>query len=202
MTQKERMLAELPYKAWLDGLAEERLRTNRKIYKYNHCKPQQMRKKKKLVRRILGKAGEPVTIEAPFYCDYGYNIEIGDDFFANFNLVILDVARVRIGSHVQCGPHVSIITAGHPVHYKSRNSGYEYGIPVTIGNNVWLGSNCVINPGVRIGDNSVIGAGAVVTRDMPDNVIAAGVPCSVLRTITEQERPYYFKDRVFDVSDF
>ena len=141
-------------------------------------------------------------IEQPFRCDYGKNIEVGNNFFANYNCVILDVAKVTIGENVMFAPNVSIYTAGHPIHPESRNSGYEYGIPVTIGNNVWVGGNVVITPGVTIGNNVVIGAGSVVTKDIPDNVIAVGNPCRVIREITEEDRKYYYKDKEFDVDDY
>lgn len=150
-----------------------------------------------LIREILGGAGNNLTILPPFHCDYGSNITVGDNFFANYNLVILDVAPVTIGDNVFVAPNVAIYTAGHPVHYKARNSAYEYGIPITIGNDVWIGGNVVICPGVRIGSRSVIGAGSVVTRDIPDDVIAAGNPCRVIREITDDDIRFYFKNREF-----
>lgn len=202
MNQKERMLKNLPYKAWLDGLSEERLENKKKIYEFNRCEPEQMQRSQELLKQILGKTGENVWIEAPFHCDYGYNIEVGENFFANYNLVILDVGKVRIGKNAQFAPNVAIYTAGHPIHPDSRNSGYEYGIDVTIGDNVWLGGNTVVMPGVHIGNNVVIGGGSVVTKDIPDNVIAVGNPCRVIRKITEDDRKYYFKDREFDVEDY
>ncbi|MEN6313839.1 MAG: sugar O-acetyltransferase [Clostridiaceae bacterium] len=202
MNQKDRMLAGLPYKAWLDGLQEERMENKKRIYEYNHCLPDETIKIDKLIRNILGKAGVGVNIEAPFHCDYGKNIEVGDYFFANFNCIILDVGKVTIGNNVQFAPNVSIYTAGHPIHPDSRNSGYEYGIGITIGDNVWLGGNVVVNPGVHIGNNAVIGSGSVVIGDIPDNVIAAGNPCRVIREITEEDRKYYYKNYEFDVDDY
>ncbi|TCL62263.1 galactoside O-acetyltransferase/maltose O-acetyltransferase [Hydrogenispora ethanolica] len=193
MNQKDRMLAGLPYKAWLDGLPEERMENKKKLRKYNQCQPDERATIDELIRDILGKAGVGVHIEAPFYCDYGKNIEVGDYFFANYNCTILDVGKVIIGDNVQFAPNVSLYTAGHPLHPDSRNSGYEYGMSITIGNNVWLGGNVVVNPGVHIGDNVVIGSGSIVTRDIPDNVIAAGNPCKVIRKITEEDRKYYYK---------
>lgn len=196
------MLKNLPYKAWLDGLSEERLENKKKIYEFNRCEPEEMQRSQELLKQILGKTGENVWIEAPFHCDYGYNIEVGENFFANYNLVILDVGKVKIGKNVQFAPNVAIYTAGHPVHPDSRNSGYEYGIDITIGDNVWLGGNTVVMPGVHIGNNVVIGGGSVVTKDIPDDVIAVGNPCRVRRKITEDDRKYYFKDREFDVDDY
>lgn len=202
MNQKERMLAGLPYKAWLDGLSEERIKNKLKIYDYNLLRPDEGEKMDVLIKNILGKTGENIFIEQPFHCDYGKNIEVGNNFFANYNCTILDVGKVIIGENVQLAPNVAIYTAGHPIHPESRNSGYEYGIGVTIGNNVWVGGNVVINPGVTIGNNVVIGAGSVVTKDIPDNVVAVGNPCRVIRQITEQDRKYYYKDKEFDVEDY
>lgn len=202
MDHKERMLANLPYKAWLDGLSEERLENKKKIFKYNNLEPGNLEEKDRLIKDILGKCGDYINIEPPFFCDYGYNIEIGENFFANYNFTVLDVGKVRIGENVQVAPNVSIYTAGHPVHPESRNSGYEYGIDITIGDNVWIGGNTCIMPGVTVGNNVVIGAGSVVTKDLPDDVIAAGNPCRIIRKITEADRDYYYKDRKFDVDDY
>ena len=133
----------------------------------------------RLFSELIGKpVGEGFCLFPPFYTDYGLNI--------------------TIGKNVLFGPNVAIYTAGHPIHPDSRNSGYEYGIPVTIGDNVWIGGSCVILPGVKIGNNAVIGAGSVVTKDIPDNVCAAGNPCKVIREITEEDRPYYYKKQRFD----
>lgn len=151
----------------------------------------------KIVKELLGKS-EGAFINPPFYCDYGTHIEVGKNFFANYNCTIIDVAKVKIGDNCQFAPNVSIYTAGHPVHPVSRNSMYEYGIAVSVGDNVWIGGNTVILPGVHIGSNTVIGAGSVVTKDIPDWVIAAGNPCKVIRKITEADKEYYFKDRKFD----
>lgn len=202
MNQKERMLAGLPYKAWLDGLAEERLENKKRIYKYNNLPPEAEKEQEELIKEILGKTGENVHIEAPFHCDYGYNIEVGENFFANYNLTVLDVGKVRIGKNAQIAPNVSIYTAGHPIHPDSRNSGYEYGIEVTIGDNVWIGGNVCIMPGVTVGDNVVIGAGSVVTKDIPGSVIAVGNPCRVVRAITDDDRDFYYRDRRFDIDDY
>ena len=202
MNQKERMLAGLPYKGWLDGLEEERTACKKKIYRYNQIMPGQWAELDEALRELLGKAGKNAYIEPPFHCDYGWNIEVGDNFYANYNLTVLDVAKVSVGNNVMLAPNVSIYTAGHPIHPASRNSGYEYGIPVTIGDNVWIGGNVVLLPGVTVGSNSVIGAGSVVSRDIPEWVVAVGSPCRVVRRITEEDRKYYCKDRVFDVEDY
>lgn len=151
----------------------------------------------RIVKELLGKS-ENAFINPPFYCDYGSHIEVGKNFFANYNCTVIDVAKVKIGDNCQMAPNVAIYTAGHPVHPASRNTMYEYGIEVTIGDNVWIGGNTVILPGVHIGSNTVIGAGSVVTKDIPDWVIAGGNPCKVIRKITEEDRKFYYKDREFD----
>lgn len=203
MNQKERMLNELAYQAGDDGLPEERKANKRKIYRYNQLSPDDEAEQDELIRSIVGKCGESIYVEQPFHCDYGYNIEVGDHFYANYNLTILDVAKVVIGENVMIAPNVSIYTAGHPLHPDFRNAGYEYGIGITIGDNVWIGGSSVINPGVHIGNNVVIGSGSVVTKDIPDNALAAGNPCKVIRYITEEDKKYYFKDREFDLeADF
>ena len=183
----------------VDGLPEERARAQRACWEFNRLPPDARAERTALLRGLFGRTGEHLHIEEPFHCDLGYNIEVGEWFYANYNCVILDVCRVTIGDNVMFAPNVAIYAAGHPVHPAARNSGYEYGQPVTIGNNVWLGGNTVVTPGVTIGDNVVVGAGSVVTRDIPANVVAAGNPCRVLRAITEADADYYFKDRKFDV---
>ena len=150
-----------------------------------------------IVKELLGKS-EGAFINPPFYCDYGSHIEVGKNFFANYNCTILDVAKVKIGDNCMLAPNVAIYTAGHPLHPDTRNTLYEYGIEVTIGDNVWIGGNAVICPGVKIGSNCVIGAGSVVTRDIPDWSLAAGNPCRAIRAITDEDRKFYFKGRVFD----
>lgn len=202
MDQKERMLAGLPYKAWLDGLEEERVACKKKIYAYNRIPPGEWEELDRALRSLLGRAGKNAYIEPPFHCDYGWNIEVGDNFYANYNLTVLDVGKVTAGDNVQIAPNVSLYTAGHPLHPDSRNSGYEYGIPITIGDNVWIGGNVVVLPGVTIGSNSVIGAGSVVSKDIPAWSLAVGNPCRVVRQITEEDRKYYYKDRAFDVEDY
>lgn len=202
MNQKERMLAGLPYKAWLDGLPEESMENAVRVFEFNNCNPADTKRADRIIRSIFGKAGKNITVRAPFHCDYGKNIEVGDNFYANFNAVILDVGKVIIGNNVLLAPNVAIYTAGHPIHPDSRNSGYEYGIAVTIGDNVWIGGNSVINPGVSIGNNCVVGAGSIVVDDIPENSVAVGNPARVIRKITDEDRKYYFKNREFDVNDY
>ena len=150
------------------------------------------------VKELLGGSDDSTMINPPFYCDYGKNIFVGKNFFANFNCTILDVARVTIGDNCFLAPGVGIYTAGHPIHPDVRGAGPEYGIGITIGDNVWIGAQSVICPGVHIGSGVVIGAGSVVTHDIPDMVVAAGNPCRVIRPITDDDRQYYFKKRPLD----
>lgn len=187
---------ELPYISD-ESVFEEQKRARRLTQQLNTIDRADFEGIGKLVKELLGKS-DGAFINPPFYCDYGFNIEVGKNFFANYNCTILDVAKVTIGDNCQMAPNVAIYTAGHPVHPQTRNTAYEYGISVTIGDNVWIGGNTVICPGVHIGSNTVIGAGSVVTKDIPDWCIAAGNPCKVIRKITEEDKKLYYKDREFD----
>lgn len=151
-----------------------------------------------IVNELFGKSDESTFVNPPFYCDYGSNIEVGKNCFINYNCMILDNAKVKLGDNCLIAPNVAIYTAGHTLHPDARALGYEYGIEVTVGDNVWLGGNTVICPGVHIGNNVVIGAGSVVTRDIPDWSFAAGNPCRVIRKITEDDKKYYFRNREID----
>lgn len=181
-----------------ESVISEQLPVKKVIREYNNAMPFDLKQGMLCIDKIGLKHGEKVYFEPPFYCEYGSHIEVGENFYANTGCVMLDVGKITIGKNVMFGPNVAIYTAGHPIHPDSRNSGYEYGIPVNIGDNVWIGGNCVILPGVTIGNNVVIGAGSVVTKDIPDNVCAAGNPCRVIRKITEEDKPYYFKNYKFD----
>lgn len=181
-----------------ESVISEQLETKKAVKEYNAVMPFDMKKGMDCIARTGIKHKENIYFDPPFHCEYGNHIEVGENFYANVNCIMLDVGKITIGDNVLFGPNVSIYTAGHPIHPESRNSGYEYGIPVTIGSNVWIGGSCVILPGVSIGNNVVIGAGSVVTKDIPDNVCAAGNPCRVIREITDADRPFYFKDRRFD----
>lgn len=193
-SEKEKMISGKPYKAFGDELLAERQYAKEMIFDFNSLRPNQIDERNEILKRLLGKTKDKYFIEPPFRCDYGYNIKIGENFYSNYNLIILDCAPVKIGDNVLIGPNVSIYTAGHPLHYEIRNQEYEYAFPIIIGDNVWIGGNVVINPGVSIGENSVIGSGSVVTKDIPKNVIAIGNPCKVLRVITDDDKHYYFKN--------
>lgn len=180
-----------------DAVMEEQKVCRKILQELNFADRSDFDKLGEIVKELLGES-ENAFINPPFYCDYGSHIKVGKNFFANYNCSIIDVAPVTIGDNCQLAPNVAIYTAGHPVHPVSRNSMYEYGIEVTIGDHVWIGGNTVILPGVHIGSNTVIGAGSVVTKDIPDWSLAAGNPCKVIRKITEEDKKYYYKDREFD----
>ncbi|MBA7802765.1 galactoside O-acetyltransferase [Citrobacter freundii] len=194
MSMRDRMKAGKLFTDMGEGLPEERLRGKELMYEFNHTRPSEVAKREILIREMLGSVGEHAWIEPPIYFSYGSNIHIGKNFYANFNFTIVDDYTVTIGDNVLIAPNVTISVTGHPVHHELRKFGEMFSFPVTIGNNVWIGSNVVINPGITIGDNSVIGAGSVVTKNIPANVVAVGVPCRVIRTINERDREYYYQN--------
>lgn len=191
MTNRERMEKGMLYIADED-LMEDQKRARRLTQKLNTMDRSDFEGLQAVAEELLGR-GKGAFINPPFYCDYGSRIEVGKNFFANYNCTFLDVGRITFGDNCFLAPGVSVYTAGHPLHPAVRNTGYEYGIDVTVGNNVWIGGNVIICPGVRIGDNCVIGAGSVVTRDIPAWSLAAGNPCRVIRKITEADRDFYHK---------
>lgn len=188
MTEKEKRDLGMLYDPGCDpDLVREIVSCKDKCFAYNQLPPSSRKEKAALLREILGKTGESCTVMSPFWCDYGYNIEVGENFFANHNLVILDCAKVTFGNNVFIAPDCSFYTAGHPISVTERNKGLEYAHPITIGDNVWIGGGVRVLPGVTIGSNVIIGAGSVVTKDIPDNVIAFGNPCKVHRQLTQDE---------------
>lgn len=189
MNEREKAAAGLLYDANNDAeLIQQRLEAKVQVHAYNHLDPRDVEGKKRILKTLLGKTGEHVLIEAPFHCDYGYNIELGENFYSNVNLVILDCAKVSIGRNVFIAPNVGLYTAGHPLDAERRNQGLEYAHPITIRDNVWIGGGVTVLPGVTIGEGAVIGAGSVVTKDIPAHVVAVGNPCRVLRTIDNADR--------------
>lgn len=184
MTEKEKMLQGMIYDANNDPqLIAERLVCKELCHDYNNIRPKDSEMRRNLIQKILGSVKNDFLIEQPFFCDYGYNVHIGDNFYANYNLTILDEAPVTFGDNVFVAPNCGFYTAGHPIDAEERNKGLEYARPITIGNNVWIGANVCVLPGVTIGDSCVIGAGSVVTKDIPPYSVAAGNPCKIIKTI-------------------
>ena len=187
MTEKEKMLKQMLYDAAYDEeLVRDREHAKELCYDFNQLRPSDVDGQKNLIKQLLGEICGNFEIIAPFYCDYGYNIEIGDNFFANHNTVILDCAKVTFGDNVFVAPNCGFYTAGHPIDPETRNKGLEYAYPITIGNNVWIGAGTHVMPGVTIGDNVVIGGGSVVVKDIPSNSVAVGNPCRVIREIDRE----------------
>ena len=189
MTEKEKMQNQLLYDANYDiDLLKERNRAKDLCYEFNQLRPSDEEGKKCVLKKLFGKTKGEFCVLAPFWCDYGYNIEIGENFFANHNTVILDCGKVIFGDNVFIAPNCGFYTAGHPIDLERRNQGLEYAYPITVGDNVWIGGGVQVLPGVTIGSNVVIGAGSVVVKDIPDNSVAVGNPCKVIRAITEEDK--------------
>lgn len=182
-TEKQKMLSGELYDASDEELTRDRLSARLLLKNLNDLKEDEEEAKNQLLGELIPNKGENLFIQTPFYCDYGYNIYTGDDIYFNFNCVILDVSKVTIGSRTMFGPNVQIYTATHPINSKERAQGFEFAKDIVIGEDVWIGGNAVICPGVKIGDRTVIGAGSVVTKDIPSEVFAAGNPCKVIREI-------------------
>jgi maltose O-acetyltransferase len=181
-SEREKMLAGDYYNANDKELVRERDYTKKLTFEFNQTNPDMKEKRREILKQLIMAKGS-FNIEAPFQCDYGYNIEVGENFYANHGCIILDVNKVQIGDNVLFGPNVQIYTAGHPIEPMERLSGEEFGKPIVIGNNVWIGGATIICPGVRIGDNVTIGAGSVVTKDIPSAVIAVGNPCKPIKDV-------------------
>lgn len=194
-TQKERMLSGELYIATGDELGAMFQKCRKLLDEFHETKYADFDTRREIAHQLFGSVGKNLVINKPFYCDYGANIHVGDNFYANFDCIILDINRVIIGNNVFFAPKVNIYTAGHPIDKDVRNAMLEFGKEVIIGDDVWIGGNTVINPGVTIGSNVVIGSGSVVTKDIPSNVIAVGNPCRVLRPITEEDTLYWNKKR-------
>ena len=183
MTEREKMLAGILYSPSDPELRALHLRAQKLFYKYNNIKPHKFGKRDKLIKKLFGKTGEKITVETPFYCDYGCNIEVGENFYANYGCIILDVCKVKIGNNCMLAPNVALYSATHPVRAEERYNGVELGKPITIGDNCWIGGGAVINPGVTLGDNVVVASGSVVTKSFGSNVVIGGNPAKIIREL-------------------
>lgn len=192
MTEREKAKAGYLYDANYDeSLLVDRNKCKDLCFEFNACKPSETEGQKELIKKIIGETKGDFVITAPFWCDYGYNITIGENFYTNHNCIILDGAKVTFGDNVFIAPNCCFSTAGHAFDVEQRNKGLEIALPITVGNNVWIGAGVTVLPGVTIGDNTIIGAGSIVNKDIPSGVIAAGNPCKVIRNITEEDRYKY-----------
>ena len=185
-SEKEKMLAGELYNAVDTELSKDRLKARLLIKRLNDTREDEVEERSKILNDLIPNAGEGLWLQPPFFCDYGYNITVGEKVFFNFNCIVLDVAPVTIGSRTMFGPNVQIYTATHPIDFKERASGLEFAKPISIGEDVWIGGSAVICPGVSIGNRSIIGAGSVVTKDIPTDVIAAGNPCKIIRHLKKE----------------
>ena len=189
MTEKEKMQKQMLYDANYDpALLQERAAAKELCYRFNQLPPSAAQEQEQILRQLIGKTKGSFCVVAPFWCDYGYNITFGKNFFANHNTVILDGAKVTFGDNVFIAPDCGFHTAGHPIDFERRNKGLEYAYPITVGDNVWIGAGVQVMPGVTIGSNVVIGGGSVVVKDIPSNSVAVGNPCRVIRAITEADK--------------
>ena len=192
MTEREKAQKGYLYDANYDPeIIEEETRCADLCYEFNQCRPSDTKKQKELLTKILGSMKENPVITAPFYCDYGFNISIGKNIYTHHNVTILDGAKVTFGDNVFIAPNCVFSTAGHAIDSEQRSRGLEIALPITVGDNVWIGTNVSVLPGVTIGNNTIIGAGSVVNKNIPEGVIAAGNPCKVIRKITEEDKKKY-----------
>ena len=187
-SEKEKALAGELYNANYDEeIVNDRLLCRSLCQEYNSIKASELKEKELFLKKLLHRVGENCIIDQPFQCDYGYNIEVGNHFYSNVNLVILDGAKVTFGDYVFIAPNCGFYTAGHPLNIAQRNAGLEYAKPITVGNNVWIGAGVSVLPGVTIGDGCVIGAGSIVTKDIPPYSLAVGNPCRVIRSLMKEQ---------------
>ncbi len=199
MSQKDKQHKEELYLPMDAAIMEEQTACLEKLYDFNQTRPCEVSKRQALLKEMFAEIGEHCYIEPPFHSNWaGHHVHFGYGVYANFNLTLVDDTHIYVGDRTMIGPNVTIATAGHPILPQLRRQGYQYNSPVRIGQNCWLGANVTVLPGVTIGDNTVVGAGSLVTKDLPANVVAVGSPCRVLRPISDRDRTYYFKDHQID----
>ena len=178
---------------------QEQVRCLEKLYEFNQTRPSELEKRTEMLSEMFAQIGENCYIEPPLHSNWGgHHVHFGKNIYANFNLTLVDDTYIYVGDYTMFGPNVTIATAGHPICPELRERGLQYNMPVHIGKNCWLGAGVIVLPGVTIGDNVVIGAGSVVTKDIPSNVVAVGNPCRVLREVNARDKEFYFKDRKID----
>lgn len=199
MTTRKRMQSGKLYFCTDEEIAKEQLECLEILYDYNHTRPSESQKREQILKNLLAEIGENCYIEPPLHANWGKYTHFGNNVYANFNLTLVDDTDIFVGDNVMFGPNVIIATAGHPVDPPLREKVAQFNIPVRIGKNVWIGAGAIVLPGVTIGDHSVIGAGSVVTKDIPPNVVAVGNPCRVLREINDRDKEYYYKDLKIDL---
>ncbi len=199
MTIYEKMHRTKLYNAGEADLVEEQTGYLDKLYDFNQTRPTEGEKRTKMLKEMFAEIGENCYIEPPFHANFGgHHVHFGTGVYANFNLTLVDDTHIYVGDYTMFGPNVVLATAGHPITPELRKRGYQYNAPIHIGKNCWLGAGVLVMPGITIGDNVIIGAGSVVTKDIPSNVIAVGNPCHILREVNEHDREYYFKDNKID----
>ncbi|MGV1055918.1 sugar O-acetyltransferase [Clostridium perfringens] len=197
---RERMYGQKLYYCNDEDLMREQMKVLELLYDFNQTRPSEQDKREKILKKMFAEIGDDCYIEPPFHANWGgKNVHFGNGVYANFNLTMVDDCDIFVGNNVLFGPNVTLSAGTHPIHPELRSKQAQYNIPIHIGNNVWIGANSVILPGVNIGDNSVIGAGTIVTKDIPSNVIAVGNPCRVLREINENDMKYYYRDMKIDI---
>lgn len=199
MTNQQKMHSETLYQCSDPTLLAEQTARLDRLYDFNHSRPSESAKREALLHEMFAEFGEGSYIEPPFHANWaGKHVHFGRNVYANFNLTVVDDTHVYVGDYTQFGPNVVLAVAGHPIDPALREQGYQYNLPIHIGRNCWIGAGALILPGVTIGDNTVIGAGSVVTRDIPSGVVAVGNPCRVLRAVGEHDRTFFFRDRPID----
>lgn len=196
MGQKEKMHTGEMYNPGDPEIFREQLKRLDRLQVFNNLPPSALEKRQEMLRDMFAEIGENCYIESPLHTNFGgRHVHFGNNVYANFNLTLVDDTHIYVGDNTMFGPNVTVATAGHPIHPELRRRGLQYNMPVRIGKNCWLGAGVILLPGVTVGDNVVIGAGSVVTNDLPDNVVAVGNPCRVLRAVNDRDREFYFKDR-------